>query len=124
MHELSIALSILDGVEETMASHAGERVSAVYVRLGPLSGVVGDALSSAYELATAGTPWEGSRLVIEDVPVMIWCARCASERRAVSPQQMACCVCETPSGDVRAGAELEVHALELTEPAPFEGMRE
>ena len=115
MHELSIALSILDGVEETMASHPGERVAAVHIRLGPLSGVAGEALSSAYELAACGTPFEGSRLSIEVVPVRIWCAKCASEQPAISLQRMACVACEMPSADVRSGANLEVRALELAE---------
>ena len=53
MHELSIALSLLDLVEEE-AERRGVRVAAVHVRLGPLSGVVRDALVSAFELAREG----------------------------------------------------------------------
>jgi len=115
MHELSIALSIIDGVEETMATRPGERVAAVHIRLGPLSGVVGEALAAAYDLAVAGTDCEGSRLFIEDVPIRVYCANCAGEQPAVSLQRMACAACGTPSGDVRAGSELEVYALELME---------
>ena len=42
MHELSIALSLLDLVAEE-AGRRGVRVAAVHLRLGPLSGVVRDA---------------------------------------------------------------------------------
>lgn len=115
MHELSIALSILDGIEETMASHAGARVAAVHVRLGPLSGVVADALASAYGMAAEATEFAGSSLLIEHAPIRIYCGKCASEQPAVSLQHMACAVCGTPSGDVRSGSELEVFALELIE---------
>ena len=115
MHELSIALSIVEGVEETMASHAGARVAAVHIRLGPLSGVVAEALVSAYELAASGTDCEGSRLQIEDVPIRVFCAECKGEQPAISLQRMACAVCGNPSGDVRRGSELEVFALELME---------
>lgn len=115
MHELSIALSIVEGVEDVMASHKGSRVAAVHIRLGPLSGVVGAALTSAWEMAASGTECEGSQLLIENVPIRIYCSQCAREQPAISLQEMACAVCRTPSGEVRGGAELEVCALELTE---------
>ncbi len=113
MHELSIALSIIDGVEEELASRDGARAEAVYVRLGPLAGVVKDALLSAWELACEGTELAGARLAIEEMPVTIYCPRCASERPAVSVQRLCCAVCETAASDVRGGTELEVFALEL-----------
>lgn len=115
MHELSIALSIIEGVEQEMAARAGDRVATVHVRLGPLSGVVGEALASAYEMACAGSGLEGSVLAIEEIPIGIYCPRCARETRAVSLQRMACVDCGTLSSDVRSGAELEVFALELCE---------
>ncbi len=115
MHELSIALSIIEGVEEEIARREGSRVAAVHLKLGPLSGVVKDALLFSYELACEGTPLEGSRLDIEDIPVVLYCATCQRERRAVSIQRLCCAVCDTPSADVRKGAELEVFALELVD---------
>ena len=50
MHELSIALSILDIVEEESARRGDAAVAAIHLRLGPLSGVVKEALLSAFEL--------------------------------------------------------------------------
>lgn len=72
MHELSIAMSIVEMAEEEAANH-GVRITAVHLKLGPLSGVVRDALLSAYEMAREGTALEGSRLVIEEVPIMVLC---------------------------------------------------
>ena len=40
---------------------------------GALSGVVPEALLASYEMACAETPLEGSRLVIEEVPVVVFC---------------------------------------------------
>jgi hydrogenase nickel incorporation protein HypA/HybF len=113
MHELSIALSIIEGVEEELARRPDAHVAVVYLKLGPLSGVVKDALLFSYELACEGTPLEGSRLEIEDIPILLYCDACSQERPAVSLQRLACAVCEKPSADVRRGAELEVFALEL-----------
>jgi hydrogenase nickel incorporation protein HypA/HybF len=65
MHELSIALSLVDfGIDE--AAKRGVRVEAIHVRLGALSGVVREALDFSYHLACEGTPLESSRLVVEE----------------------------------------------------------
>ena len=74
MHELSIALSILEGVEEEMQRHADARLVAVHLRIGPLSGVVKEALMSAYELACEQTPFASSHLVFEETPIVVFCA--------------------------------------------------
>jgi len=115
MHELSIALSIIEGVEEELGRHPEARVAAVYLKLGPLSGVLKDALLFSYELACDGTPLEGSRLEVEEIPVVLFCSVCQEQRSAVSMQRLCCSVCETPSADIRHGTELEVFALELAD---------
>jgi hydrogenase nickel incorporation protein HypA/HybF len=68
MHELSIAMSIVELAEEE-ADRRGVQVNAVHLKLGALSGVVKEALLSCYEMACEGTPLERSRLLVEDVPV-------------------------------------------------------
>ncbi|MFL6448164.1 MAG: hydrogenase maturation nickel metallochaperone HypA [Bryobacteraceae bacterium] len=113
MHELSIALSIIEGVEEELVRRGGPSISVVHLRLGPLSGVVKEALLFSYELACEGTPLAGSTLEIEGVPVIVFCPDCKKEQPVKSMQCLCCAVCGAPSGDVRRGSELEVFALEL-----------
>ena len=115
MHELSIALSILDIVEQEADRHGGAPVEAIHVRMGPLSGVVKEALLSAYQLAIERTPFERSRLIIEEVPIVIYCARCQAERTVHSVQWFCCAECNTPASEVLRGRELELAALELSE---------
>jgi len=67
VHELSIALSIVEGAEEEAKRQGGARVCAVHLKLGPLSGVVKEALLFSYELACEGTALEGSTLVIQEM---------------------------------------------------------
>lgn len=113
MHELSIALSIIEGVEEEAVRQGGGRVCAVHLRLGPLSGVVKEALLFSFELACEGTLLEGSTLVIEDIPLLIDCPQCGAERAPVGLQCLQCVECGAPAAEVLHGAELEVSALEL-----------
>jgi hydrogenase nickel incorporation protein HypA/HybF len=113
MHELSIAIGILELTEEESEKRGGVHVDAIHVRLGPLSGVVKEALLSAWQLASEQTEFESSRLVIEDVPLAIFCSKCQAERPVRSIQEMCCVECGTPASEVVRGRELLVAALEL-----------
>jgi len=114
MHELSIAMGIVEAASDE-AQKRGVRVSAVHLRLGALSGVVKDALMFSYEVACQDTPLAGSQLLIEDIPVTVFCPRCQEKRVLASLQSFTCPECETPTMDVVQGKELEVFALEVEE---------
>jgi hydrogenase nickel incorporation protein HypA/HybF len=114
MHELSIAMGIVEAAMDE-ARQRGVQVSAVHLRLGALSGVVKDALMFSYEVACQDTPLAGSRLIVEDVPVTVFCPRCQDTRVLQSVQSFLCPQCGTPTMDVRQGKELEVFALEVQE---------
>lgn len=114
MHELSIAMSIVEMAEEECERRSIE-VEAVHLKLGALSGVVKEALLSCYEMACQGTALQGSRLVIDEVPVVIFCGSCKGERPLTSVQLFCCPQCGTPSAEIRQGKELEVVALEIKE---------
>jgi hydrogenase nickel incorporation protein HypA/HybF len=113
MHELSIAMSIIELAMDEAESRGASGVGAVYLKLGPLSGVVKEALLFSYEAACLQTPLEGSRLFIEEVPVVVNCPVCRQSRHAQSIQSLCCAVCGTPTPDVLEGRELQVTGLEL-----------
>jgi hydrogenase nickel incorporation protein HypA/HybF len=112
MHELSIALGIVDAALDE-AQRRGVQVNAVHVRLGSLSGVVKDALAFSYEVACQDTALEGSRLIIEEVPVRVFCPQCREARTLISIQSFKCPACGAATGDVVGGKEVEVFALEV-----------
>ena len=66
MHELSIALSIIEGVTEELQERGAPKLHAVHLQLGNRSGVVRESLLFAYDVACEGTPLAGSRLVIAE----------------------------------------------------------
>jgi hydrogenase nickel incorporation protein HypA/HybF len=115
MHELSIAMSILDVAQEEAERCGGARVEAVHVKVGALSGVIPEALLSAYELARERTPLANSRLVIENVAATVYCPACRAERPVRSLQWFRCANCDAPASEVLHGRELEVTALEVVE---------
>ena len=113
MHELSIAISLVEAAEEEAAAHGAVNVSAVHLRLGPLAGVAKEALLFSYQLATEGTALAGSELRIEDVPVEVFCPNCGERRPVRSLQWFACATCDTPATEILQGRELEVVGLEI-----------
>jgi hydrogenase nickel incorporation protein HypA/HybF len=115
MHELSIAMSIVDLAQEEADRRGGVQIKAVHLRLGLLSGVVKDALLASYEMACEDTPLQGSRLVVEEVPVLVFCRQCDAQRSPHSLQLFCCSECGIPTGEIVQGKELLVVGLEVEE---------
>src|ERR1700758_736179 len=113
MHELSIALSIVDGVLEEAEHRGTGPVEVVHLRVGRLSGVDKDALLFSYRVACENTPLSDSRLVIEDVEVVIHCPTCLAERSAQSWPLLMCAQCGSAADRVLHGEELEITGLEV-----------
>lgn len=112
MHELSIAHDLVELAQRSAREHGLRRVTALHVRIGVLSGVVKEALLFAFDAVAMGTLAEGAKIVIEEVPVTIFCPFCQAEQTLSSPVPMRCPACGTRSGDLRAGRELELVRLE------------
>jgi hydrogenase nickel incorporation protein HypA/HybF len=117
MHELSIAVSLVETVCEELDRLGSVRVEVVHLRIGPLSGIVKEPLMFSFALAAEGTPLAGARLAIEEVPLVVFCPRCGEERELPSVQSFRCPVCQEPAPNVIRGKELELTALEVTDHA-------
>lgn len=81
MHEMSLALSILEIVSQEIRGRFGERAAIgrcdlVVVRLGKLSSVEPETLEFAWEVARQKSPFPEARLEIETVPVRARCGVC------------------------------------------------
>lgn len=113
MHELSIALSIVDGVLEEAERRGTGPVETVHLRVGRLSGVDKDALLFSYRVACENTALADSRLVIEDVDVQIYCPACLAERSTESWPLLICAECGSAADRVLHGEELEITGLEV-----------
>lgn len=115
MHELSIALSIVEMATEESNKRNGAKVDAVHLKLGKLSGVVADALLFSWEIACQGTTLENSRLEITEISVIVHCGNCKTDQPLAEINNFACPVCNASTPEVLQGRELEVTALEIIE---------
>jgi hydrogenase nickel incorporation protein HypA/HybF len=112
MHEMSIALAVVDQVEEAARSHGATGVRTVRLRIGELAGVVPDALAFSFGLACAGTVVEGAELVTETVPGRARCASCDDEWAVGMPPRLICPVCDRATAELVSGRELRIAAVE------------
>jgi Zn finger protein HypA/HybF involved in hydrogenase expression len=71
----------------------GGRVAVIHVKLGRLSGVVKEALDSAFEMAREGTALAEAELLVEEVPLVIHCSACAADQTPVSDYEVRGPVC-------------------------------
>jgi len=117
VHELSIASRIVELVGEQVRAAGGGRVAAVTLKIGALSCVHEDALRFSFNLVREETPLADAELRIVTVPVVIWCTACGREVTLPGIQKFACPECGAPSGDIRAGRELDLESVELADDA-------
>ena len=113
MHELSIAISMIEQIIEESEGRGGLAVEVVHLKLGVFSGVDRHALLFSYELACSDTPLQGSRLEIETIPLVVYCPNCEGERTPPSLYQICCPDCFTPTEKIVSGREIEVAFLEV-----------
>ncbi|MFI1396208.1 hydrogenase maturation nickel metallochaperone HypA [Streptomyces sp. NPDC020681] len=108
MHEMSVALSVVDQVEQAARSRGARGVQHVHLDIGELAGVVPDALGFCFELACAGTVLEGARLITRPVPGRACCASCARTWDTGMPPDMLCPDCGGAATDLLSGRELRI----------------
>ena len=110
VHELSICSSIADIVTRHAA---GRTVEVINVRAGQLRQIVPDTLVYCWGLVSAGTPLEGSRLSVEQVPARIRCRDCSSVTDVGELPVFACGGCGGVAVEVVSGEEFLVTSLEV-----------
>lgn len=113
MHELSIALSLLDEVGAAAEREGATQVATVHLRLGRMSGVVRDALLFSWDLARADTVAAQAELHIDDVPLIVWCPRCDAEREPRENAGLECGTCGAIAPTIVRGREMELYAMEV-----------
>lgn len=115
MHELSIAYNLVDIASQAALEVKAARVEVVKLRLGVLSGVVKEALLFSYDVVIADTILAGSRLEIEELPLIVYCPQCEVESQLPGIQQFRCPRCGQPTAQIVQGKELDIVSLEYTE---------
>jgi hydrogenase nickel incorporation protein HypA/HybF len=112
MHEMSIAQSIVEIVEDVLDERGNPCVEKVFVAVGRMAGVVPESLEFSFEAITAGTRLEGAELVIDHIPVRARCESCGHAFE-VESYVFRCERCEGTALDIVNGDELAVREIEV-----------
>ena len=114
MHELSIAQQLIAITNEHLPNEPAPRVLRIKIRLGEFSCVHQDSLSNAFTMLAQGTAMEKTELVIERIPIALYCPTCdLVSDSAHGVQSLRCPQCNSPTGDIRRGQELDLEWVEL-----------
>jgi hydrogenase nickel incorporation protein HypA/HybF len=112
MHELALASSVVEIVEEQARAQGFKRVRVVRLEVGKLAGVEPEAMRFCFDAATRGTVAGGARLEIIEPPGAAWCLPC---ERPIEIDALGapCPHCGRYQLQVTGGIELRVRELEV-----------
>ncbi|MGI6252666.1 MAG: hydrogenase maturation nickel metallochaperone HypA [Aminivibrio sp.] len=112
MHEVSLAESVVNALIEMKEEHRWKSVVEVRLQIGVLRQVFPEIMAFAFETVARGTPLEGARLVMEDVPIAYRCNECGTQWHDDSPL---CPECGSMHKETVAGMELDIKSVEVEE---------
>jgi hydrogenase nickel incorporation protein HypA/HybF len=110
MHELSLALNILEITEDSVKANKVSRVDEIVIEVGILAGVEISALETALDSIRQGTILEKSKISIDIIPGKAICRNCKQE---FEPDTIYCICpnCNHYGSDLISGGELKVKTI-------------
>lgn len=79
MHEMSIAMSLLEMALEEANAAGCRRIISLTVNYGQIAGIMPEALDMAFGMLTSDTPHAGAKLILNKVPLRLRCLFCQCE---------------------------------------------
>ena len=107
MHEMSLAGSILQLVEDAAARESFRHVAALRIEAGRLAGVETQALRFALDALAPGTCLEGATIDIAERAAIGRCAACEREVE-IEQRALPCPLCGSFQVEATSGTELRV----------------
>lgn len=114
MHELSIALGIVDLAEKEAAKAGADEIFVIELEVGTVSGIMMDALDFAWPVATKGTLLENAERIIHFVKGKARCSQCG-EVFEIETLYDPCPKCNGYFKDILQGKELRIKSLIVNE---------
>ncbi len=112
MHELALARSLVEMVDEYAVKHNASSVQRVNLRLGRMSAMT-RALAVCFESVARGTACERAELSIEEVPLTVFCSYCDEVKQPSGLYSFRCSACGMPTPNIVTGREMQLVSIEL-----------
>jgi len=110
MHELSIAESIIDIVNENTKQHPDKKVNKITLDIGVLSGVIPEALTFAFEELLKHSPYKNAMIEMNHIKAKAVCHQC---KFIFEPNDIftPCPACHSSDIELIEGKELNVRSI-------------
>jgi len=112
MHEMSLAESVREIVDETARSNGARRVAAVRLEVGKLAQVEIEAMRFAFDVVKRGSLADTARLEIVETDGTAWCMQC-SHAVVIAQRGDACPECDSYQLQVTGGDRMRVMDIEI-----------
>jgi hydrogenase nickel incorporation protein HypA/HybF len=113
MHEVSIALSLLDIAKSYCEKEGYKGIESIGVKLWKASGVMSEALLFAFDAVKIGTIAEKAHLIIDEIPVSSFCNTCNNNFSVKETFVLSCPRCGDTSLRLETGRELDISEMEV-----------
>lgn len=114
MHEMTLAVSIVDLAVQTAERENGNRISRIEIEVGNLAGVLTDSLEFCFEAASRATMAEGASFQIVLRKAHGLCKDCGSSFDVAAYYQH-CPDCGGVGVEISGGQQLKVIAVTIEE---------
>ena len=112
MHEAGLMQEMLNVAFRHLEASGATRIVCLRLSVGPLSGVVPDALEFAFEALAPRTAAEGAKLEIATPGATCYCGRCDAEK-PLEGLNYVCPACGDSDIAIRSGTEFELISMEV-----------
>lgn len=112
MHELSLAESLIESIEDEARKQGFAKVRRIWLEAGALSGVDPEALRFGFEVAAQHTCAEGAALEIHRPPGEAWCFAC-NRNVNIAEYYDGCPHCGGHQLQVTGGQQFQLKELEV-----------
>lgn len=113
MHEMSIAVNMMEILKKEMERQGAERLKEVRLKIGELTAVEPESLRFCFEAITEGTIMEGAVLSIEEIGLTAYCPTCNTEFKLDRYFTTLCPGCGGRAGALISGRELDIVSMEI-----------
>ncbi|HXX53725.1 MAG TPA: hydrogenase maturation nickel metallochaperone HypA [Thermodesulfovibrionales bacterium] len=113
MHETSIALGILDIINDRCTAEGYQRIESVRLKIGRAAGIMPEALLFSFDVAKMGTPAENAMLIIDNIPLGGVCGECRSEFEVDEAYVLSCPRCGSSAFKIQKGYEMEIAEMDV-----------
>ncbi|HNX24219.1 MAG TPA: hydrogenase maturation nickel metallochaperone HypA [Spirochaetota bacterium] len=112
MHELSLAMSVREIVEDAAEKNGSKKVNEVNIIVGEFSSVSADALEFAMEVAKKGSVFENAKINIKSAKTILACSQCNGET-VMEDYIFKCSTCGSTSVRIVSGDRMYVDSIDI-----------